>query len=160
MAKRIPTWQREAKERGYDNTGFFSLLKAVDLDPSSEQFLDSQQMVDGLVNLAVAKKLKRPSTAKRLYKEGGRLKLKPGETARSNKADNKAVQLVAALNKIVRDQREDLKRAHEATPGTIKSLLRRISRVDPAFGREFMAVYDNAPRLRKLFKEGILEGLR
>lgn len=160
MAKRIPTWQREAKERGYDNTGFFSLLKAVDLDPSSEQFLDSQQMVDGLVNLAVTKKLKRPSTAKRLYKEGGRLKLKPGETARSNKADNKAVQLVAALNKIVRDQREDLKRAHEATPGTIKSLLRRISRVDPAFGREFMAVYDNAPRLRKLFKEGILEGLR
>ena len=146
MARKTPVWQREAAARGYDSTGFYALLKAVDSNHKASP--------DALRN-ALVTRIIRKGTKERLGEDPvtGALTFtkKKGEKA----ADSKAYELVLMLRRVLEDQQRDLKQAQEAAPVALQSLIRKLVNSDSPEDRawaeqEFLPAYKGNPVLRRL----------
>jgi len=156
MARKTPVWQREAAARGYDSTGFYALLKAVDSNHKASP--------DALRN-ALVTRIIRKGTKERLGEDPvtGALTFtkKKGEKA----ADSKAYELVLMLRRVLEDQQRDLKQAQEAAPVALQSLIRKLVNSDSPEDRawaeqEFLPAYKGNPVLRRLLEAALTAQLR
>ena len=154
MTARIPDWQREARDRGYDSSGFYALLKAVDTDWNT----NTTELIE-----ALATKLEKKGPKERIGVDSGNLTFTKKKGERPDKS--KTYELVLMLRRILADQMRDLQQAQQAAPVALNSLIRKLINSDSPEDRawaeqEFLPAYKSNPVLRRLMETALTTQLR